>query len=233
MTKESKKSILAIIPARSGSKRLKNKNMLCLGNKPLVQWSIDEAKKSKYINKLVVNSDDVNIKDLCQKLNVEFINRPVELAQDTSSTIDVIIHTIEFFKNKNEYFEYILILQPTSPFRTSRHIDEACETLFTKHADGIISIRESEDHPLWSKNINSDLDMSNFINKKHLNKRKQDLPTFYTLNGAIYLAKSSKLIKEKTVFFENNIFGYLMTRKESIDIDTELDFKFAQYLINS
>tara|TARA_Y100001970_G_scaffold292985_1_gene437019 strand:- start:2084 stop:2788 length:705 start_codon:yes stop_codon:yes gene_type:complete len=230
MKNNNSNSVLAVIPAREGSKRLKNKNMLPLGNIPLIQWSINAATKAKNITKVVVTSDDLLIKDLCQKLNTEFILRPTSLAQDTSSSLDVIIHSINFLAEKKETYEYLLLLQPTSPFRTHKHIDEAYNKLIKKNADAIISIKKTTEHPHWSKELNSDLNMSDF---EITNQRKQDLPPSYTLNGAIYLAKISELIKQNTLFLRKNSYGFLMSDIDSIDIDTPIDYQFCQFLYKS
>ena len=233
MTQKTRKTIIAIIPARAGSKRLENKNMLKLGGIPLIKWTINAAKKSKYIDKLVVNSDDLNIKRLCKKLNVDFIERPAELAQDTSSSFDVISHTINYLEAQDQFFDYVLLLQPTSPFRSACHIDESCEKMNELDADSIISLCEAKDHPFWSKCLDSKLDMVGFIDEEFLNKRKQDLPLAYTLNGAIYLVKISKLLSQKKLCLDENSYGYLMSMEDSIDIDTYLDFKFCEFLLKS
>jgi CMP-N,N'-diacetyllegionaminic acid synthase len=230
MKNNNSNTVLAVIPARAGSKRLKNKNMLPLGNIPLIQWTINAATKAKNITKVVVTSDDLLIKDLCQKLNVEFILRPTSLAQDTSSSLDVIIHSINFLAEKKETYEYLLLLQPTSPFRTHKHIDEAYNKLITKNADAIISIKKATEHFHWSKELNSDLNMSDF---EVTNQRKQDLPSSYNLNGAIYLVKISELIKQNTLFLRKNSYGFLMSDIDSIDVDTLIDYQFCQFLYKS
>ena len=220
---------LAIIPARGGSKRLPNKNILNLNGKPLIVWSIEAAKKSKYIDDVVVTSDSEKILDIAKKYNVKTIKRPDDLASDMATTFDVIKHTIDSLQNK---YKYIILLQPTSPLRNEKHIDEAIELLKNKNADAVISVCETDHSPLWSNTLPENLDMRNFLRDEIKNKRSQDLPKFYRLNGAIYICKTDKLLEEKSFFIKNNIYAYIMDRKSSIDIDDEIDFKLAKVLMS-
>ena len=220
-------SFLAIIPARAGSKRLPNKNRLSLCGKPLIAWSIEAAKKSQYLSHIVVSSDDEAILTLASELEVEALQRPSEFAKDTSSTVDVIKHVLQYHPN----YEYIVLLQPTSPLRTSQHIDQAIELLNKKNADAIISVSPTEHSPLWCNTLPKDNDMSGFLKEELKTKRSQDLPTYYQLNGAIYICKTSALLKENSLFLKENIFAYVMDKKSSVDIDDELDFLFAQTIL--
>ena len=222
------KTFLAIIPARGGSKRLPRKNVLPLGDKPLIAWSIEAAKESKYIDEIVVSSDDNTILDIADQYNIKKIKRSAELSNDNATTIDVITNTIKTCKRN---FDYIILLQPTSPLRNAKHIDDAIELLKEKNADAIISVCETEHSPLWSNTLQNDYDMSQFLNKNLLNKRSQELQTYYRLNGAIYIANTEKLLKQNSFFLDKNIYAYIMPQKESIDIDTKLDFDFATFLL--
>jgi len=222
------KTFLAIIPARGGSKRLPRKNVLPLGDKPLIAWSIEAAKESKYIDEIVVSSDDDTILNIADQYNIKKIKRSAELSNDNATTIDVITNTIKTCKRN---FDYIILLQPTSPLRNAQHIDEAIELLEEKEADAIISVCETEHSPLWSNTLENDYDMSQFLNKNLLNKRSQELQTYYRLNGAIYIANTEKLLKHNSFFLDENIYAYIMPQKESIDIDTKLDFDFATFLL--
>ncbi len=220
---------LAIIPARGGSKRLLNKNILDLNGKPLIAWSIKAAKNSKKIDDVIVTSDSDKILDIAKKYNVKTIKRPDFLASDTATTFDVIKHAIENLKEK---FEYIVLLQPTSPLRNEKHIDEAIELLEKKNADAVISVCEMDHSPLWSNTLPENLDMSNFLRDEVKNKRSQELEKYYRLNGAIYICKTDRLLEEKTFFIKDNIFAYVMDRKSSVDIDDEIDFELAKVLMS-
>ena len=221
------KTFLAIIPARGGSKRLPRKNILDLCGKPLISWSIEAALKSKYISKVVVSSDDEEILNISSNFGADIIKRPYELANDTATTFDAIKHTIDNL----EKYDYIILLQPTSPLRNEKHIDEAIELLEEKQADAIVSVCEMDHSPLWSNTLPKDGNMNNFLRDEVLNKRSQDLEKYYRLNGAIYICKTDKLLENKSFFLKDNIFAYIMDRKSSIDIDEEIDFLFVQRVI--
>jgi len=214
------KSFLAIIPARGGSKRLPRKNILDLNGKPLIAYSIEAGLNSKYIDKVIVTSDDDEILNISKKFGADTIKRPDELASDTATTFDAIKHTIENTKK----YDYIVLLQPTSPLRTSKHIDEAIELLESKQADAVISVCEMEHSPLWANTLPENLDMSKFLKDEIKNKRSQDLATYYRLNGAIYICKTEKLLEEEGFFIKDKIFAYKMSKDSSIDIDEEIDF---------
>lgn len=221
------KTFLVIIPARGGSKRLPRKNILDLNGKPLIVWSIEAGLKSKYIDKVVVSSDDNEILEVSQKFGADIIVRPPELASDTATTFDVIEHTIKSLKKYN----YVVLLQATSPLRDSKHIDEAIEFLEQKDADAVVSVCEMEHSPLWSNTLDESLSMKGFLIDEVLNKRSQDLENYYRLNGAIYICKTEKFLEEKGFFLKDNIFAYVMDRESSVDIDEEIDFRLAESII--
>ncbi len=222
------KSFLAVVLARGGSKRLPRKNILNLNGKPLVSWSIEAGLKSRYIDKVVVSSDDKEILEISKALGAEIVSRPDYLASDTSTTFDSLKHTIENF----EKYDYIILLQPTSPLRDKKHINEAIELLDKKNADAIISVCEVDHSPLWSNVLPSSKSMVGFLKDEVLNLRSQDLDMYYRINGAIYICRVDKFLEKETFFIKENIFAYEMDREVSLDIDTQLDFDFAQFLMN-
>jgi len=222
------KTFLAIIPARGGSKRLPRKNVLDLAGKPLIAWSIEEGLKSKYIDKIIVTSDDDEILDIAKKFGSDTIKRPDELASDTATSFDAVKHAID---NVDEY-DYVLLLQPTSPLRTSQHIDEAIELLMSRNANAIISVTEMDHSPLWSNILPDDRSMEGFLQDEVLHKRSQDLPTYYRLNGSIYICKTERLLTEESFFIKDDVYSYIMDRESSVDIDEAIDFKLAELFIN-
>ena len=222
-----KKTFLAIIPARGGSKRLPRKNILDLNGKPLITWSIEAGRQSQYIDDVVVTSDDDEILSIAQQYAAYTIKRPEHLASDTATTFDAIAHAIE---NSKQY-DYIVLLQPTSPLRDAKHIDEAIELLESKNADAVVSVCEMDHSPLWSNTLPKDASMAGFLNEELLNKRSQDLEIFYRLNGAIYICKTQTLLQQKSFFIKENIFAYVMDRNSSVDIDEAIDFKIADVLM--
>jgi len=222
------KTFLAIIPARGGSNRLPNKNILPLADKPMLLWTVESAIQSKHLDEIVLSTDSDDIIKVVENYNIKIIKRPSELASDTAKTIDVVKHVID---NIDKDYEFIILLQPTSPLRTSKHIDEAIEQLINLKADALISVSEVDHSPLWCNILPEDLNMENFIPEDIKNKRSQDLPKFYRLNGAIYICKTEKLMEENTFFLKKNVYAYIMDKINSVDVDEELDFKLAEIII--
>ncbi len=220
------KTFLAIIPARGGSKRLPRKNILDLSGRPMISWSIDAGLTSKYIDKVVVSSDDDEILDIAKKFKAETVKRPGELASDIATSNDVVKHALE---NIEEH-DYIVLLQPTSPLRNYKHIDEAIKLLEKKSADAIISVCKTDHSPLWSNTLQEDGAMGSFIKDDVIDKRSQDLKDYYRLNGAIYICKRDNFLKEETFFLKENIYAYIMDKESSIDIDEEIDLTIANVL---
>jgi N-acylneuraminate cytidylyltransferase/CMP-N,N'-diacetyllegionaminic acid synthase len=226
------KTILAIIPARGGSKGIPHKNIKNLKEKPLIAWTIKESLKSKYIDKLVVSTEDKEIAEISKKYGAEIpFLRPAGLALDSTPGIDPILHAIKWFKNRNCNFDYVMCLQCTSPFRTYAQIDEAIENLFRKDADSIVSVCKSEITPYWMKKIENGK-LKDFLDEDVFYARRQDAPKAYRLNGAIYMAKTQLLLNIKNWYTENTM-PYVMDEISSIDIDNILDFKFAEFCMKN
>jgi CMP-N,N'-diacetyllegionaminic acid synthase len=223
------KTFLAIIPARSGSKRLPGKNTLDLNGKPLIVWTIEAALKSKYIDKVFVSTDDQGIADISEKYgaNVPFL-RPDILATDESNTISTVLYLLNELDECNEKYSHIILLQPTSPLRTTKDIDNSIELLQDSDSDAVVSVCEAEHSPLWCNKIPKDGDLSNFLDESVLNKRSQDLDTYYRLNGSIYLCNIKRLLKEKTFLLKSDCIAYKMKQERSIDIDNKLDLLQAE-----
>lgn len=226
------KSVLAIIPARGGSKGLPGKNIKELCGKPLIAWTIEQAKSCGNIDRVVVSTDDESIAEVAKKYGAEVpFMRPEELASDTASTIDVIFHAINWLKEHEDYRpEYILLLQPTSPLRSGEDINGAIQILKDKDARAVVSVCETDHHPWWSNILSEDGNMKDFLRPEILNKRRQDLPVFYRLNGAIYLSDTDYLY-EYNGFLGPDTFAYKMPKERSIDIDSAMDFKLAEFLL--
>lgn len=226
------KEILAIIPARGGSKGLPGKNVKKICGRPLIAWSIKEAKDCDCIDRIVVSTDDSQIAQFAEEYGAEvpFI-RPAELASDTASMIEVILHALTWFKKYERYQpEYILLLQPTSPLRLAKDIDGGVRTLMEENASAVVSVCETDHHPWWSNIVPESGSMKDFFPSEILNKRRQELPVFYRLNGAMYLAEVNYLHKHHG-FFGPATFAYKMPKERSIDIDSAIDFKLASLLM--
>lgn len=224
------KSFLAIIPARGGSKRLPRKNVLDLQGKPLIAWTIEASINSKYIDKTIVSTDSTEISTISKQFKADVIIRPKELSTDTASSYDAIIHAVDSMSKK---YDYIVLLQPTSPLRTAQHIDEAIEQLIQKKSDAIVSVCEMEHSPLWANTLSNDGSMKNFLKEEIKNKRSQELPQYYRLNGAIYICGLKQLKNEESFLIKANIYAYIMDAFSSVDIDNKIDFELAKVLIRA
>jgi len=222
------KTFLAIIPARGGSKRLPGKNIRDFNGKPLIAWSIEAALQSRHIDRVIVSSDDDTILKIAESYGADSLKRPPEISGDTAETFDAVKHLLE---TTTQNYDYTILLQPTSPLRQSRHIDEAIEFLMDKEADAVISVTEMEHSPLWANTLEESLSLENFLDEEAINRRSQDLQTYYRINGALYLCKTQKLLEERSFFLKKNIYAYVMQRRFSIDIDEEIDFRIAQCLM--
>ncbi len=221
-----KPKILAIIPARGGSKGVPRKNIKNLGGKPLIVWTIEEARKSKYITRLILSSEDEEIIKIAKLhgCDVPFI-RPSEIAEDSTPGIVPVLHAL----SQCPGYDYVILLQPTSPLRTVKHIDESIEYLLQQKAKFCVSVTEPEKSPYWMYTL-KDGNIQPLIKQEKFSTRRQDLPIVYALNGAIYIGQVNALLKEKTFLTEDTI-GYIMNNESSFDIDTITDFKICDYLI--
>lgn len=225
-----KKKIIAIIPARAGSKGLKNKNIKIINKKPLIYWSIKSLKKSKYVDKIIVSTDSKKIKAIAQSFgaDVPFL-RPKIISTDKAKTIDVIKHCLKFLKKKKENFDYIVLLEPTSPLTTSFDIDDALRTLDkNKDADSLVSIAENIDcHPVFNINLNN-----NGIIKPYLKKldspRRQDLSKLFFYCGNIYISKINPLLKSKSFYQKDKTIGFKSNKWQSLEIDDIYDFIYVE-----
>lgn len=219
---------MAIIPARGGSKGVPRKNIRELCGKPLIAWTIEEAQKSKYIDRLILSSEDAEIITVAKEWGCEvpFV-RPQELAQDETPGVAPVIHALETLP---ERYDYVVLLQPTSPLRLAKDIDE-CLELFRKKEDVIcVSVTEPEESPYWMYKITEKNALKSLITDENKAVRRQDLPKVYVLNGAIYISKSSQLLKAKNFVFDG-ARAYIMPKERSIDIDDEWDLHLLHHML--
>ncbi len=224
------KRIVAMIPARKGSKGYPGKNIRPLAGKPLIAWTIERAKRSRYIDRIIVSTDSKKILQISKKYGAEVpFLRPRKLADDKSKGVDVAFHLLKWMKKNNDACDILILLQPTSPLRTEGDIDKAIKSLFSKNAKAIASVCKTE-HPYWSNRLPPDGCMKNFMKLKRTNINRQDTPVFYRLNGAIYLAYVGYFEKRKG-FWGNNTFSYVMPEERSVDIDSKVDFELAKILM--
>jgi len=227
-------STLAIIPARAGSKRLKNKNILPLQGKPLITYTIEAAISSGVFDNICVTTDSESIIQIAQSmgLNVPF-KRPDILSGDNASSMDVILHAIEFYeKNMNMKYDAVCLLQPTSPLRSASDISNAFDFFVTKGANSVISVTPADHPKQYYGQMGPGREMTEFVNNLDGLTRSQDLNEFYRLNGAIYFAKSDVLKQQKSFYLNERCFGFIMAKENSVDIDDLFDFEITEFLLS-
>lgn len=226
--------MIAIIPARGGSKGLPGKNIKMLNGKPLIQYTIDAALDSKSINRVIVSTDDQSIANVAKKAGAEVpFLRPDYLASDTASAVDVYIHATEYLRDEfGEDVSKFMVLLPTAPLRTCAHIDEAYNHFCVEKGVTLISVKESETPPSWFVTIDDYGRIKNagFGIKEALVSNRQVNEKYYVPNGAIYIL-DYYLLKDKRTYYSSDTVPYIMDRDVSIDIDTLEDFEYAEYLM--
>lgn len=213
--------VLALITARGGSKGLPRKNVLSAGGKPLIAWSIEASLQSKVISHVVLSSDDDEIIDTAKAWGCSApFRRPAELANDTATSIDVVLHALDQLPE----YQYIVLLQPTSPLRTAADIDEAFALMLSLGAPSCVSVCEAEESPYWMFRLNRDKKLERLLREENVATRRQDLPPVYVLNGAIYIAQVEWLRESKS-FLGEGCVAYVMPKERSLDIDNLEDFE--------
>jgi N-acylneuraminate cytidylyltransferase len=224
------KRILAIIPARGGSKTIPRKNIKILAGKPLLAWTIEEAHQSKYIDRLILSSEDAEIIEVAQAWGCEvpFV-RPVELARDDTPGIAPILHAIRAIE---EQYDYVILLQPTSPLRIVNDIDGCISYCVQESAPACVSVCSTEASPYWMFTLNENNKLTPLMSTEKLIELRQELPSVYKLNGAVYIAKIDYLLKTKQFITEETI-AYVMPDVRSWDIDKETDFIICALLKNA
>lgn len=232
MTLDSK-FVIALIPARKGSKGIKRKNMKMLCNYPLIHYTFRAALDSKLIDEVYLSSDDDAILSYAQDLGIKTIMRPKKFSTDYATATEVVEH---FFSTVPEVLlnqdPYVVYLQPTSPLRNNIHIDEALELMAKEKTHTLLSITQLEKSPYKSFFINQEGQVQSLFDEKLSNARRQDLPTTYISNGAIYVFRVSDF-KKRSGFPSNGSTPFIMNREESVDVDTEEDIKYIESLIGA
>lgn len=222
---------LAVIPARGGSKGIPNKNIIEINGRPLIDYTISEAKKSQYLDEIFVSTDSekiASVSELCG-LKVPFL-RSAELATDDANTIDVLLEVINRLEEQGKKFDYIVLLQPTQPLRSAALIDSAIKEIIEKEHDSLISVNEVNEHPILMRTINPDGSLNNVL-KEGSTVRRQDFTKMFKVNGSIYINKIDANFNKSTSLNDNK-FAFIMDKKFDLDIDEPSDLELFKYLIN-
>lgn len=222
---------IAIIPARCGSKEIKDKNIKLFNGKPLLSYTIESALQSGIFQEVIVSTDSPIYAEIAKKYgaNVPFL-RSIQYAGDEVSSWEAICEVLRYKIKQGINYDICALLQPTSPLRTSNHMKEAYNLFVENNANAVVSICEVE-HPVqWCFEIGSDGNMEKFSNSIHRNARRQDIPASFRENGAIYLVKPEIILYNNNDIYEKKCYGYIMNKEYSIDIDSMNDFEIAEIL---
>lgn len=221
------KRVLALITARGGSKGLPRKNVLLAAGKPLVAWTVDAAISAECVERVVLSSDDHEIIDAARSAGCDVpFCRPAHLASDVATSIDVVLHALDQLPG----YEYVVLLQPTSPLRTAADIDAAFELMIESGAPSCVSVCDVDQSPYWMYKMAAGNKLERLLSEVDRVTRRQDLPPMYVLNGAIYIAHIDWLRANKS-FVGVETVAYLMPKKRSLDIDTAQDFELFRSMI--
>ena len=223
--------LIAIIPARCGSKGLPDKNIRILNGKPLIAYSIIQAQESGIFDEIFLSTDSQEYADIAIQYGakVPFL-RSNELASDSASTWDCVREVLERYHKMGKEYDIFVVLQPTSPLRTARDIINAIRKMVLNNADSVVSVCEADHSPLWYNTLPENQSLKGFIRPEIMAKTRQELPTFFRINGAIYAVSTSYFLKNLDIY-NGNSFAYIMPKERSIDIDTLFDFSLAEYLL--
>lgn len=223
--------ILAIVPARGGSKGIKDKNIKEIEGRPLIEYTIEAAKRCEYIDEIVVSTDSEKIAKAAKKAGakVPFL-RPDELASDTARTIDVVLFTIEQLKLIGQEYDIVVLLQPTSPLRDEDDICGAIEKYVSCNMKSLVSVSEVSESPILMRQIVDETHMEKLLN---INStiRRQDMAKYYMVNGSIYINKIEELNSDTSL--NDNVIPYVMDRSHSVDIDDYVDIEVMKYYVNN
>ncbi len=221
---------VGLVPARGGSRRLPGKNLRELRGRPLIEWTIRAALGSR-LERVIVSTDAEPVGVVARSAGAEvpFV-RPAALASDVATTTDVVLHALKFLRAGSDSSTHVVVLQPTSPLRTSEDIDGAL-TLRERHeADAVISVCRAECPAAWINTLPPDGRMTDFFRDGIRRARSQDLEIGHRLNGAIYVYDIERVLRQRSLEMDDSSYAYMMPRERSIDIDDETDFLFAEAL---
>lgn len=223
---------IAIIPARSGSKGIKDKNIKQLCGKPLMAYSIEAAIKSQLFDEIFVSTDSEEYAGIAQKYgaSVPFL-RSMEIATDSSSSWMAVREAIYHYREVDKTFDTVTLLQPTSPLRRLEDICGGYQFLLEKNANAVVSVCETELSPMHSNQLNEERSLKDFIPKQYSNIPRQKLPVYYRVNGALYIVRT-EFIMHSDNLYQSGCYAYIMDEMNSIDIDTELDFAIAETIMS-
>ncbi len=222
-------TVVALIPARGGSKGVPGKNIRPVAGRPLIAWTIEAAKASRYVDRSVLSSDDRGIIDVAKSFGCDVpFTRPAELATDEADSMSVVRHAMTALP---ERYDYLVLLQPTSPMRLAEDIDRAIEHCASSGAPACVSVCEPDKSPFWMFKADKAGVLQPLFAAAEIPDRRQQAPAVLALNGAVYVARTDHLARGGT-FLAPGTVGYVMPKERSLDIDTELDLRIVDFLMH-
>jgi N-acylneuraminate cytidylyltransferase len=222
------KRVLAIIPARGGSKGIPGKNILQVKGRALIQWTFDAVRDSRYIDRQILSSDDSGIIETARAAGCDVpFRRDAALATDEATSADVVVDVLQRIPG----YDLVVLLQPTSPLRIAADIDGAIELLVSSRAPACVTLRPAEDHPYWTFRLEPNHQLAAFAETpRGIPQRRQDLPSAWCLNGAVYVARTEWFLRTRS-FLSRETVGYPMPASRSLDIDTMADVESLKIIL--
>lgn len=223
------KRVLALIPARGGSKGIKNKNIIEVCGKPLISYTVEAARKSRYIDDVILSTDSEEIARVAAKYGAEVpFYRPQEFATDAAKTIDAVVSAINMLKERGREYDILILLQPTQPLRNEIDIDHSLELFLENGSKGLVSVCEVSDSPILIRVIKEDGAMYKLL-EMNSTCRRQDMPRYYKVNGCIYINLISEV--KSSLSFNDNEIPYIMPVNRSVDIDAWEDVAVMEFYL--
>lgn len=226
--------VLGLITARGGSKGIPRKNILPVGGKPLIAWTIEAARAARRLTRVVVSTDDEEIAAVSRQWGAEapFL-RPAAMAGDDSPHVLAVLHALEWLIERERVRpDYLVLLQPTSPLRSPADIDAAIHLAMERRAEAVVSVSETHDHPMLARRIRADGALESFVPCDLAYPRRQDLPKAYALNGAVYVFRVESLLVRRALDVPGAL-GYVMPADRSLQVDTPWDLRLAELILRA
>jgi len=225
------KDVVAVIPARGGSKAIPRKNIVMVGGRPLIAWTIEAARKARSIARVIVSTDDVEIAEVARGWGAEVpFMRPAELARDDTPGIDPLVHAASWLRDQGGAPEWVVLLQATSPLRDAADIDAAVELAAQRDADAVIAVTPMRHHPYWCKTLTADGRLGDAIATDRPYTSRQELPPMVAIAGALYLIKTDVLLARRS-FFTERTYAYVLAEERALDIDSPWDLRLFKALV--
>jgi len=224
--------VLAVIPARGGSKRISRKNIREVGGKPLIAYAIEHANAASAVDRSVVSTEDEEIKSVAQEYDGDVpFNRPAHLATDTATSNEVVVHAIKWFKQRGEIFDTVCLVPVPAPFRTPEDITNSIEKLRKSDADSVVSVTECDPPPVWAVETDGEF-LKPYFSEEYLweKTQTQEAPVLHYPNGAVFAARAFEFLQNKT-FYTDRTISYEMPRSRAVDIDEPHDLELARALM--